>query len=112
MFNIGMGELVMLLLVAFIIVGPKDLPKVAVALAKGIKYVKRMVRDVMSSLNLNEAISEFNDVRKEVEEVVNLENIVAPVKKELDEVTSVVGAVEEDLKGEVTQINNELSKKI
>ena len=29
MFNIGFSELILILLVAFVIVGPKDLPKVA-----------------------------------------------------------------------------------
>ena len=111
MFNIGMWELVMLMLVAFIVVGPKDLPKVAVALARGIKYVKRMAGDVMTSLNLDETLSEFNDAKKVVEDAVNIENIVAPVKTELDEVVQVVGAVEKDLKGEVSQINSKLSKK-
>ena len=33
--NIGFGELIMILLVAFLVVGPKDLPKVARWLASG-----------------------------------------------------------------------------
>ena len=39
MFNIGFEELILILLVAFVIVGPKDLPKVARAIGR---FVKRL----------------------------------------------------------------------
>ena len=37
MFNIGFSELILILLVAFVIVGPKDLPRVARALGRGVR---------------------------------------------------------------------------
>ena len=40
MFNIGVSELLVILLIAFLVVGPKDLPKVARALARFIRYLK------------------------------------------------------------------------
>ena len=46
MFNIGMMELVLILLVAFLVVGPKDLPKVARWIARQIKNLRKLVREV------------------------------------------------------------------
>ena len=43
MFNIGFSELILILLVAFVIVGPKDLPKVARALGRGVRNAKRWI---------------------------------------------------------------------
>ena len=42
MFNIGFEELILILLVAFVIVGPKDLPKVARAIGRFVKMLKQM----------------------------------------------------------------------
>lgn len=46
MFNIGFWELIVILLVALLVVGPKDLPKVARSLARGIKRLRAMVDEV------------------------------------------------------------------
>ncbi len=40
MFNIGLSELILILLVAFLIVGPRDLPKVARALGRFTRFLK------------------------------------------------------------------------
>ena len=37
MFNVGMMEFIFLIIIAFVVVGPKDLPKVARAVARAIK---------------------------------------------------------------------------
>ena len=36
-FNVGMAEIILLLLIAFVVVGPKDLPKVARALGRFVR---------------------------------------------------------------------------
>ena len=41
--NIGFGELIMILLVAFLVVGPKDLPKVARWLGRQVRMIRRMI---------------------------------------------------------------------
>ena len=43
MFNIGFSELILILLVAFVIVGPRDLPKVAAALGRGVRSIRRLI---------------------------------------------------------------------
>ena len=46
MFNIGFSELIVVLLIAFLVVGPKDLPKVARWLGRMVKKLKQLIREV------------------------------------------------------------------
>lgn len=41
--GIGASEVVLILLIAFIVVGPKDLPKIARALARVYKSIRAMI---------------------------------------------------------------------
>ena len=47
--GIGLGEFVIVLLVAFIVVGPEDLPKVARTLARWIKTARKTMKDISGS---------------------------------------------------------------
>ena len=67
MFNIGFSELILILLVAFVIVGPKDLPKVARALGRGVRNVKRWIDEFKEETGLDEAIDEFNKTSRDLE---------------------------------------------
>ena len=59
MFNIGFGELILVLLVAFVFVGPKDLPKVAAALGRGVRTLKQFMRDFQDETGIGEVVDEF-----------------------------------------------------
>lgn len=54
MFQIGFSELMLVLLIAFVIVGPKDLPKVARWLGRTLKKLRRMMADLKSEMGLDE----------------------------------------------------------
>ena len=67
MFNIGFSELILILLVAFVVVGPKDLPKVARALGRGVRWVKTFIKDFQEETGLGEAVDEFKKTSRELE---------------------------------------------
>ncbi|MDR2167815.1 MAG: twin-arginine translocase TatA/TatE family subunit [Clostridiales bacterium] len=111
MLNIGMMEFIILLLVAFVIVGPKDLPKVARFIARAVKYIKNVFKDVTAALNLEEEIkplkevsetvtevtdtvkemtSSVQDMKKKAENAVNPKNILAPIEKEIKSVEKII----------------------
>jgi len=98
MLNIGVGELAVLLLIALIVVGPADLPKVAVAIAKGIKYIRRMSRELMSALQAEAELSELKEVKEVIDEITDPNVIVKPIKQELEDVTSIA-------KQEISDVN-------
>jgi Tat protein translocase TatB subunit len=61
MFGIGMPELLIILAVALIVIGPKKLPDMARALGKGMAEFKRATQDLKESINLDNDIKEMKD---------------------------------------------------
>ena|SRR5690606_14312355 len=56
MFGIGAFELVVILIVALIAVGPEKMPGFVKTLGKGIKEVRRTTRELRSSVGLDEVL--------------------------------------------------------
>jgi TatA/E family protein of Tat protein translocase len=54
-FNIGPGELIIVLIIALIVVGPGKLPDVGAALGKSIREFRKAATDVKESTNLEPA---------------------------------------------------------
>lgn len=50
MFNIGMPELILIVIIALLVVGPKRLPDVAKSLGKGLAEFRKTADDVTDSL--------------------------------------------------------------
>jgi sec-independent protein translocase protein TatB len=50
MFNIGPGELVVILIVALIVLGPKNLPDVARTVGKGMRELRRATEDIKDTV--------------------------------------------------------------
>ena len=71
MFNIGGAELVLILLIAFVVVGPKDLPKIARALGRAVKSVRSMVEEVKRETGLDELSKEFKDVQRDIKQTAD-----------------------------------------
>ena len=65
MFNIGFAELILVLLVAFLVVGPKDLPKVARWLGRMVKKLRQLLREVKKETGWDELEKEFKDTKSE-----------------------------------------------
>ena len=57
MFNIGFSELLLVLLVAFLVVGPKDLPKVARWLGRTVKKSRRLLNEIKKESGAGEGSS-------------------------------------------------------
>ena len=66
MFGIGMPELLLLLAIALIVVGPKKLPELAKALGRGIAEFKKATNELKESLETN---TEFSELKKSFDEI-------------------------------------------
>ncbi len=67
MFNIGFGELILILLVAFVIVGPRDLPKIAAALGRGVRSIRRLMREFEEETGIGDVVDEFKRTSRDLE---------------------------------------------
>ena len=113
MLNIGVGELVVLLLIALIVVGPADLPKIAVAIAKAVKYLKRTSREIMNALQAEAESAKLKEVKEVIESITDPEVIVEPLKKELTDVAAITKHEIADVNKVVESVAKEdLSQKI
>ncbi len=61
MFGIGMPELLLILAVALIVIGPKKLPDLAKALGRGLSEFKRATDDLKNTLNEETRTNETRD---------------------------------------------------
>ena len=101
MFNIGFSELILILLVAFVIVGPRDLPKIAAALGRGVRTIKQFMREFQDETGIGDVVDEFKrtsrDLEKTFKEVDPTEDLKQAKKDVEDAVRSTADAVKESL---------------
>jgi len=63
MFGMGMPALIIILVIALIVIGPKKLPDLAKALGKGMSEFKKATQEIKGSLNMEE---EFKEVKEDL----------------------------------------------
>ena len=97
MFNIGAAELILILLIAFVVVGPKDLPKIARALGRFIRYVRNMVEEVKRETGFDEVADELKGVERDVKQTVKEADIRPDLQKTQLEVNKELKSIEKDI---------------
>jgi sec-independent protein translocase protein TatB len=93
MFGIGMPEVILILAIALIILGPKKLPEIAKSLGRGIAEFKKATQEFKENLDVDNDLREARDTIQEVKE-----DLEETVRKSMTESTAVqeVDAVSED----------------
>lgn len=67
MLDIGWSEMFVILVVALIVIGPKDLPRVARTLGKWVGKARQLAREFQTSIEDMAREAELDDVKKEIE---------------------------------------------
>lgn len=81
MFNIGFAELIVVLLVAFLIVGPKDLPKVARWIARQLKALRRMIEELKRETGWEELEKDIQDTQADVQATLKEADVTADIRE-------------------------------
>ena len=69
MFDIGWSEMAVILMVALIVIGPKDLPRVARTIGKWTGKARAMAREFQRSLDDMAREAELQDIKKEMDKL-------------------------------------------
>ena len=91
--GIGGGELVVIAVVALIVVGPKDLPKLLRQLGRFVGKMRNMADEFRTSFEDMARQSELDELRKEVD-ALRAGKSVSPV---IDDVSSQMRAIQSDI---------------
>lgn len=83
MFNFGFGytEMFLVAVVAIIVIGPKDLPRVLRGFGKTVAKMRGMAREFQGQLDTVMKEAGIDEVKKEFDTIKNSANIIEPVKK-------------------------------
>ena len=109
MFSFGWGEILLILLVVIIVVGPKDIPKFLRQIGNLSKSIKKISREFKSSLNQIVEETDLKDVKNSITEVTNLNkelDIKSSLKNEIKTIKETISSVEKD----VSNINKSKEK--
>lgn len=74
MFGMGMPELLLILVVALVVVGPRKLPDIAKALGKGMRQFREATDEIKQGLQDNETYQEFNEAKKSFKDTMDSVN--------------------------------------
>ena len=102
MFGIGMPELLLLLAIALIVIGPKKLPDLAKSLGRAMREFKKATNEFKETMQIDEDLSDvkkaFDDLSDDIKEAASLDKGATEFERP-DESKSAEGDVDEKVKG-------------
>ncbi|MEJ5348665.1 MAG: Sec-independent protein translocase protein TatB [Desulfosoma sp.] len=88
MFGMGFQELLLILFIALIVVGPGKLPDLARALGRGLAEFRKATSDLKSTFEQDETVQELKKEFRTAQSQIMLENLSSSIKPEAVKVES------------------------
>jgi sec-independent protein translocase protein TatB len=110
-FGIGYTELVVIALVAVIVIGPKDLPKVLRGFGRTMQKVRGMAREFQGHLDQAMREAGVDEIKKEITNLKTM-NPVEDVKKEITSISAAnpIPAIAKDLGSDLKKQDDDFKK--
>ena len=110
MLSFGWGEILLVLVVVIVVVGPKDLPKLIKQFSTFAKSIKKLSREFKYSLNEFADQEEFKEINKTIIEAKNIKddfNIKDKFKSEVKSLKDTTDIIEKEVK-DLKNLENEI----
>ena len=111
MLSFGWGEILLVLVVVIVVVGPKDLPKLIKQFSSFAKSLKKLSREFKYSINEFADQEEFKEINKTIIEAKNIKddfNIKDKFKSEVKSLKETTDIIEKEVK-DLTNLENEIN---
>ena len=111
MLTFGWGEILLVLVVVIVVVGPKDLPKLIKQFSTFAKSLKKLSREFKYSLNEIADQEEFKEINKTIMEAKNIKddlNIKDKFKSEIKSLKETTNIIEKEVK-DLKNLDNEIN---
>ena len=111
MLTFGWGEILLVLVVVIVVVGPKDLPKLIKQFSTFAKSLKKLSREFKYSLNEIADQEEFKEINKTIMEAKNIKddlNIKDNFKSEVKSLKETTDIIQKEVK-DLTNLENEIN---
>ena len=108
MLSFGWGEILLLVGVIIVVVGPKDLPKLIKQFSSFSKSIKKLSREFKTSLNDIADHDDFKEVKTSINEVNKIKddlNIKDQFKDEIQSIKETKDIIDKEVK-DIKNINN------
>lgn len=96
MFDIGWSEMLFVAIVAIMVIGPKDLPKVLRTVGQWTGRARAMAREFQSNLDDVIRESELDEIKKTVEKAADIGDIKGEIENSIDPSGTLDGAFDFD----------------
>jgi Tat protein translocase TatB subunit len=80
MFGIGFPELIIIMVLALIVLGPSKLPDIAKALGKGMAEFRKATQEMKENLALDEGIQEVQKATQEIKETLAMDKELKEIR--------------------------------
>jgi len=108
MFDIGWSEMVFVMVIAVLVIGPKDLPKTIATIGKYIRKARGLARDFQSGLDDLAKETELDEIRKDIQGSTDFN-----LKKQIEDAVGSTGSFDnmfDDIKPKIKADNAETSE--
>ena len=106
--HIGFFEIMLIAVIALVVVGPKDLPKLMRSAGQMAAKARRMAGEFTAAFDQMARETEMEEMRQEIEALKN-ENVFTQTKRAVDEA---VAPIEKELRDEANEVKDAMSKPV
>lgn len=116
MFGIGMPEMLLILAIALIVIGPKKLPDLAKSLGRAFAEFKRATSELKESFEMDSELKDikttFNEMSSEFKEAIDIDVDKTPEKQDLSDNSKDVKTTFDETSSEIKEgIDGDIDKK-
>ena len=107
MFGIGMPEMLLILAIALIVIGPKKLPDLAKSLGRAFAEFKRATSELKESFEIDSELKEikttFDEMSSEFKEAIDIDVDTPPEKQDLSDNSKDVETTSDETSSEIKE---------